>query len=268
MPPNVCLSLENRPENVLIVRQVLSGVGEAAGINALELNDISTAVSEACNNVVQHAYGGGAGPMAVEIRLREKELRVIIRDHGSGIQPHMDDGPEEAGGIGIPLMLALSTRVAFADIDGGGTEVRLDFAAPDARQLALDEGAAGWTRSTRTLQAGRIELELAPAALVRTVMPRVVCALAARARFSTDGIAGVQQLASSLADHTDGAVDASHLRLGISPGDGELDMRLWPLVAGQALDGIGDVLDRLADDYSVTRDGAAMVLDVRLAARR
>jgi hypothetical protein len=157
--------------------------------------------------------------------------------------------------------------VAFKDLDGGGTEVRLDFATPDARELPLDEVGPVWTRSTRTLRAGSIELELAPAALVRSVMPRVVCALAARSRFSTDGIAGVQQLASSLAEHTGGVVDSSHLRLGISPGDGALDMRLWPLVAGHSLDGIADVLDRLADDYSVTRDGGAEVLDVRLTAQ-
>ena len=62
MPPNVCLSLENRPENVLIVRQVLSGVAEAASINALELNDISTAVSEACNNVVPARLRRRPGP--------------------------------------------------------------------------------------------------------------------------------------------------------------------------------------------------------------
>ncbi len=145
--------------------------------------------------------------------------------------------------------------------------MRLDFATPDARELPLDGGGAGWIRSTRTLQAGTIELELAPAALVRTVMPRVVCALAARSRFSTDGIAGVQQLASSLADHTGGVVDSSHLRLGISPGEGALDMRLWPLVAGHSLDGVADVLDRLAEGYRVTRDGAAEVLDVRLSAQ-
>ncbi len=120
MPPNVCLSLESRPENVLLVRQVLSGVAEAAHINALELNDISTAVSEACNNVVLHAYGDGSGPMEVEVRLREKELRVIVRDHGSGIQPHLDSASEDSGGIGLPLMLALATRVAFTDLEGGG----------------------------------------------------------------------------------------------------------------------------------------------------
>ncbi len=268
MVPNVCLSLESRPENVLIVRQVLSGVAEAANINALELNDISSAVSEACNNIVQHAYGYGSGPMEVEVQLRGQGLRVIVRDHGSGIQPHLDSATEDTGGIGIPLMLALATRAAFKDLDGGGTEVRLDFASPDAHEPALDGGGAGWTRSTRTLRAGSIELELAPPSLVRTVMPRVVCALAARARFSTDALAGVQQLASSLANHTGGVVDASHLRLGISPGEGALDMRLWPLVAGHSLDGVADVLDRLAEQYSVTLDGSAEVLDVRLTARR
>ena len=267
MAPNVCLSLENRPENVLLVRQVLNGVAEAAAINALELNDISTAVSEACNNVVQHAYGHGTGRMEVEIEIRREDVRVIVRDHGSGIQPRMDAGADDAGGIGIPLMLALASSVAFSDIESGGTEVRMDFASPGLHELALEQGA-GWKRGAHSLAAGSIELEVAPAALVRTVMPRVACALAARARFSTEGIAGVQQLASSLADHTDGAVEASHLRLGISPGEGALDLRVSPLIAGRSLDGIADVLERYAEGYRVTPDGEHEVLDVHMAEHR
>jgi serine/threonine-protein kinase RsbW len=63
--PNVCLSLPNRPENVLVVRQALTGVAGAIGLDAVETNDLNTAVTEACNNVVMHAYGGDEGPLEV-----------------------------------------------------------------------------------------------------------------------------------------------------------------------------------------------------------
>ena len=65
--PNVRLSLSNRAENVLLVRQALSGLAEAVGLDPIALNDVSTAVTEACNNVVLHAYGGGEGPLEVEL---------------------------------------------------------------------------------------------------------------------------------------------------------------------------------------------------------
>jgi len=57
--PNIRLSLSNRPENVALVRQMLAGVAEAVGLDGNDLNDISTAATEACNNVVLHAYEGG-----------------------------------------------------------------------------------------------------------------------------------------------------------------------------------------------------------------
>ena len=42
--PNVLLNLSNRPENVLLVREVLTGVAEAVELVGNELNDIRTAV--------------------------------------------------------------------------------------------------------------------------------------------------------------------------------------------------------------------------------
>ena len=57
-PPNVHLRLSNRPENVMLVRQLLAGVGETVDLDASDLYDIKVAVTEACNNVVLHAYAG------------------------------------------------------------------------------------------------------------------------------------------------------------------------------------------------------------------
>ena len=42
----------------MLVREVLTGVAEALALEGSDLIDIHTAVTEACNNVIQHAYGG------------------------------------------------------------------------------------------------------------------------------------------------------------------------------------------------------------------
>ncbi len=83
--PNVCLSLPNRPENVLVVRQALTGFADSLGLNAIETNDVNTAVTEACNNVVLHAYGGGEGPLEVDVYALDDAIAVLVRDHGNGI---------------------------------------------------------------------------------------------------------------------------------------------------------------------------------------
>jgi anti-sigma regulatory factor (Ser/Thr protein kinase) len=43
--PNVCLTLSNQPENVLLVREALSGMAETMGVDGVDLNDIRTAVT-------------------------------------------------------------------------------------------------------------------------------------------------------------------------------------------------------------------------------
>ena len=57
----------NKPENVLLVREMLTGVAETVDLDGSDLNDIRTAVTEACNNVVLHAYQGDEGPLEVEV---------------------------------------------------------------------------------------------------------------------------------------------------------------------------------------------------------
>ena len=48
---------------------MLAGVAEAIDLDAEQLDDIRTAVTEACNNAVLHAYEGSEGPLEVDIRL-------------------------------------------------------------------------------------------------------------------------------------------------------------------------------------------------------
>ena len=80
MLPNVRLTLSNKPENVLLVREMLTGVAEMVDLDGSDLNDIRTAVTEACNNVVLHAYEGDEGPLEVEVYGgAHSALEVVVR---------------------------------------------------------------------------------------------------------------------------------------------------------------------------------------------
>ena len=82
--PAVRLELDSRPETLTLVRGVLAGVAELIGLDPELLDDLKTAVSEACNNVVMHAYDDEPGPLGVRLYARQDSIEVVIRDEGNG----------------------------------------------------------------------------------------------------------------------------------------------------------------------------------------
>src|SRR5436305_15224913 len=89
--PDMRIVLTNRAENVAIVRQALTGIADAMALEDGLLSDIKTAVSEACNNVVLHAYDGREGPPEVYVCPADDELDGMVRDEGQGIRPTPPD---------------------------------------------------------------------------------------------------------------------------------------------------------------------------------
>jgi serine/threonine-protein kinase RsbW len=234
--PHVRLNLSNRAENVLLVRQALTGVGETVGLDAVELTDVSTAVSEACNNVVVHAYSGDEGPLEVEVYGREHALEVVVRDHGVGIKARAEDPDGIVGGIGLPVIRALSERADFDDLPGGGTEVRMLFSTTLERPLEPLHGDAEDSQAVElnALDSGSPSVTVGPAQLARSVIPRVLSALAARAYFSTDRISDTQIVADTLVAHADGSVDGGRLTVTVTVAPHDLRLRIGPLLEGRA----------------------------------
>jgi serine/threonine-protein kinase RsbW len=274
--PNVCLTLSNQPENVLLVRETLSGLAETVGVDGVELNDIRTAVTEACNNVVLHAYEGEEGPLQVELYLAPATVEVVVRDHGTGIRPHIRSDEEEALGIGLSIIQALAPRVEFKDVEGGGTEVRMEFSTPGTDQLpALAEDGFEPPSVQESELATTTGLAVAPSALAERVLPRVMCVLAARARFTTDRISDAEMLADALVSRGFQSSARQHMTVSVQVGTRVVELRLGPLDDGGADQliaeegaGVGTILEKLTDEQRVASDGSFEVLELTMRDER
>jgi len=127
-PPDVRLNLPARPEAVGVVRQALSGVADALDFEEAILADMKMAVTEACTNVVVHAYDADDGMLEVEMGADEEGLTIVVRDQGTGIQPRPTRHSPPALGLGLPLIAALSDAFELRGNAGAGTEIRMTFA--------------------------------------------------------------------------------------------------------------------------------------------
>jgi serine/threonine-protein kinase RsbW len=144
MTPDMELALAARAENIAIVRHALGGLGEAYGLAEPKLSDIRLAVTEACANVVVHAYPEGlGGPMEVHASMDKDELTVKVRDWGRGIGPRANS---PGLGLGLSLIAALAETVHLAHGGEEHTEVRMTFGLSDA--------GAGTTASASTRSGG------------------------------------------------------------------------------------------------------------------
>jgi serine/threonine-protein kinase RsbW len=123
-PADLLLSLPARAENVAVVRHAFGGLGEALRMPEQLLSDIKLAVTEACTNVVIHAYPEGEGPMEVRAHLGDERLSVIVRDEGRGVVPRADS---PGLGLGLPLIATLTESLELGTGADDATEVRMTF---------------------------------------------------------------------------------------------------------------------------------------------
>src|SRR3954451_6035366 len=136
--PDLELTLPARPENVAVARHAIGGVGGRRGgarhaiggfadvveVADQTLADVKLAVTEACTNVVVHAYPNGEGPMGLRATVHDAVLRVVVVDRGRGILPRADS---PGLGLGLPLIATLAESLELGTGTNEETEVRMTF---------------------------------------------------------------------------------------------------------------------------------------------
>ena len=114
---------------VATIRHAVLESAEAHGIGPAPRDDIALAVSEACTNVVLHAYRDAAapGPLAVDAYRDNGEFLVVVCDEGTGITPRTDS---PGLGLGLGLIGRLTQRLEIASNEPLGATITMVFAAP------------------------------------------------------------------------------------------------------------------------------------------
>src|SRR3954451_5606753 len=94
---------EAESESVPRARHAVTDFAREHGVPPALLGGIAIAVSEACTNVVLHAYREEATPgrFSVGLAVEHESLRVHVRDDGLGMRPRTDS---PGLGFGLPII--------------------------------------------------------------------------------------------------------------------------------------------------------------------
>ena len=128
------VSLPNVSGYERIAMESSASFAKMGGLQKDRIEDLKTAVSEACLNAMEH--GNNWRPDArvvISMHLGDKDFRVSVRDEGDGI-PHVPEDInirrkverlEPPNGLGLFLIQQLVDRVDFNEKTDGGHEVKM-----------------------------------------------------------------------------------------------------------------------------------------------
>jgi serine/threonine-protein kinase RsbW len=269
-PKKLQLTLPARSENVVVIRHALAGLAEEIGMDEPGLADLKTVVTEACMNVVLHAYRGEAGPLSVEAEADEAGLSVVVRDEGVGIRPQADSGRESLR-LGLSLIAALSSSFAISGGIDRGTEVTM--------RVPLRGGGANGSEDpvvVKPVVEARTELVVDRSELLGPVLARIVGALAARRDLSIDRISDAVLVTDAIAAAASQGFSDGRVRLGLEEDDVGIGLHLGPMEVGAGsrirreleMPDVGGSLEKLADSLAVEESDNGEYLVIRFESVR
>lgn len=127
-------------QNEAFARQTLSVFAASLDPTVEEISDLRVVISEAVTNAVVHAYKNRGGKVVMTASLYDDRLlKVRIRDFGCGIedieacmQPlYTTDPTGERGGMGFPIMCAMSQKFRVTSKPQKGTVLYIEFQFSD-----------------------------------------------------------------------------------------------------------------------------------------
>ena len=266
------MSLPARAENVAVVRHAIAGLAERIGMDEAAIADLKTVVTEACMNVVVHAYPEGQiGLLEVEAIPDHGGVTVAVRDFGRGISPRPGvDRPSLR--IGLALIAALSSSFEIRGGTERGTEIRMHLRLHS--QPIPEDGVAEAPVGPPVPIPEATELRVGPPELLGPVLSRALTALAARHEITVDRISDAMLLSDAISAAAPRGFADGHVRLSIADRPEGVELRVGPMETGAAeglrsslsLPEVGGSLETLADEVRTESDGDGDYLVVGIAA--
>ena len=126
----VHLSFPARAEYLILARLALAGVARAVAIPEDTLADLKLAVTEACGNVVRHAYDPDAGDGLVRVTIEAGEgvISIAVADEGVGLaeRPLEPEGELDGeSGMGLAIIEAIADELEIGPSGNGAGTVLL-----------------------------------------------------------------------------------------------------------------------------------------------
>jgi serine/threonine-protein kinase RsbW len=116
-----------------VVRLAVGGAADRAGLSVEDIHDLKVAVTEACTNVIDHAFDedairSGRARMVVTMIIGEGEIRVEVEDEGRGFEPkhvlaHFNSAPPQPGRLGLYLIRQMTDELQIISAPGSGTKI-------------------------------------------------------------------------------------------------------------------------------------------------
>lgn len=266
-PEGLHMRLPARAENVAVVRHALAGLAEQIGMDETGVADLKTVVTEACMNVVVHAYSGETGPLVVKAEPDGEGLTVTVSDSGSGISPQAESERDSLK-LGLSLIAALSSSFSISGGLERGTEVMM--------RLPLQGGGASSDGREKNLHPEVVagtEIAIGRSELLEPVLGRMVAALAARHALPVERVSDAVLISDAIAGAAPGRFADGCVRVGLGESDDGLELRLGPMEEGAAgairgeleVPGLGGSLEALADELAVDESDDGEYLIIRFA---
>jgi serine/threonine-protein kinase RsbW len=120
-------------ENLAMIREFVTSIGDQAGLSSTEIARLVMAVDEACANVIEHAYGNDVTKeVSVRATLDDVILEIIVIDTGIGFDPSSVEqkgldklvSSRKSGGLGMRLIRSFMDEVHY-QITGEKNELRM-----------------------------------------------------------------------------------------------------------------------------------------------
>ncbi len=235
--PELRLWASAKEQSLPVVRQALRSFGDALDAEREALDDAELALTEACANVVEHAYSDGAGEVEVSLRSREAEMLVRVRDRGRGMSAQELERPLGHGyGMALIEGVARSLEVSIE----AGTEIG----------MAFDLGAH---------RADGVALLEQPC---ERILRRLVAVVAAQADMPVDRMMEALLVTELVAHHGLPRVVGDRARIRIVRDGDAFALMLGPLeeqgaaaiVRDSEVPVVGSIVERLADRLRVERE--------------
>ena len=111
--------IPGKPQYITIVRLAVGSAANTAGFDVEEIEDIKTAVGEACKNISCHGSEGFAEQYQVDCEIEDGKMQIYVTDISGShklkkLQKPCLDCPNE-GDLGLYVIKSLMTSIEIID---------------------------------------------------------------------------------------------------------------------------------------------------------